>query len=42
MALPKWTDERTEELTNFVGDESPKQAFDQIKKVLDELLDAKN
>jgi len=23
MALPKWTDERTEELTNFVGDESP-------------------
>lgn len=23
MALPKWTDERTESLTNFVGDESP-------------------
>ena len=23
MALPKWTEERTEELTNFVGDESP-------------------
>ena len=23
MALPKWTDERTEALTNFVGDESP-------------------
>lgn len=23
MALPKWTDERTEELTNFVGDEAP-------------------
>ena len=23
MALPKWTDERTEELVNFVGDESP-------------------
>jgi hypothetical protein len=23
MALPKWTDERTNELTNFVGDESP-------------------
>ena len=22
-ALPKWTDERTSELTNFVGDESP-------------------
>ena len=22
-ALPKWTDERTDELTNFVGDESP-------------------
>ena len=21
--LPKWTDERTEELTNFVGGESP-------------------
>ena len=21
--LPKWTDERTEELTNFVGDEAP-------------------
>ena len=21
--LPKWTDERTEELTNFIGDESP-------------------
>ncbi|MAD25667.1 MAG: hypothetical protein CMO44_16020, partial [Verrucomicrobiales bacterium] len=21
--LPKWTDERTDELTNFVGDESP-------------------
>ena len=21
--LPKWTDERTEELTNFVGNESP-------------------
>ena len=23
MAVPKWTDERTTELTNFVGDESP-------------------
>jgi len=23
MALPKWTDERTTELTSFVGDESP-------------------
>ena len=23
MALPKWTDERTSELTAFVGDESP-------------------
>ena len=23
MALPKWTDERTEELVSFVGDESP-------------------
>ena len=23
MALPKWTDERTETLVNFVGDESP-------------------
>ena len=23
MAVPKWTDERTDELTNFVGDESP-------------------
>ena len=23
MALPKWTDERTEELVTFVGDESP-------------------
>ena len=23
MALPKWTDERTDALTNFVGDESP-------------------
>tara|TARA_A100001015_G_C14758958_1_gene620576 strand:- start:13 stop:738 length:726 start_codon:yes stop_codon:yes gene_type:complete len=23
MALPKWTDERTETLSNFVGDESP-------------------
>ena len=23
MALPKWTEERTSELTNFVGDESP-------------------
>ena len=23
MALPKWTDERTAELTAFVGDESP-------------------
>ena len=23
MALPKWTDERTAALTNFVGDESP-------------------
>ena len=23
MALPKWTDERTEQLNNFVGDESP-------------------
>ena len=23
MALPKWTDERTDELVNFVGDESP-------------------
>lgn len=23
MALPKWTDERTEELTSFVGNESP-------------------
>jgi len=23
MALPKWTDERTDELTSFVGDESP-------------------
>ena len=23
MALPKWTDERTAELTSFVGDESP-------------------
>ena len=23
MALPKWTDDRTEELTSFVGDESP-------------------
>ena len=23
MALPKWTDERTEELVNFVGEESP-------------------
>ena len=23
MALPKWTDERTSALTNFVGDESP-------------------
>ena len=23
MALPKWTDERTEALTNFVGSESP-------------------
>ena len=23
MALPKWTDERTTALTNFVGSESP-------------------
>ena len=23
MALPKWTDERTSELTSFVGDETP-------------------
>ena len=23
MALPKWTDERTAELENFVGSESP-------------------
>ena len=23
MALPKWTDERTSALTDFVGDESP-------------------
>lgn len=23
MAVPKWTDERTDQLTNFVGDESP-------------------
>ena len=23
MALPKWTDERTHELVNFVGEESP-------------------
>ena len=23
MALPKWTDERTDTLVNFVGDESP-------------------
>ena len=23
MALPKWTDERTDAITNFVGDESP-------------------
>ena len=23
MALPKWTDERTAALTNFVGSESP-------------------
>jgi hypothetical protein len=23
MALPKWTDERTSELTSFVGNESP-------------------
>ena len=23
MALPKWTDERTDQLVNFVGDESP-------------------
>ena len=23
MALPKWTDERTEALVSFVGDESP-------------------
>ena len=23
MALPKWTDERTEQLTSFVGNESP-------------------
>ena len=23
MALPKWTDERTDALTTFVGDESP-------------------
>ena len=23
MAIPKWTDERTETLTSLVGDESP-------------------
>ena len=23
MALPKWTDERTQQLTDFVGSESP-------------------
>ena len=23
MALPKWTDERTEQLNSYVGDESP-------------------
>ena len=23
MALPKWTDERTQQLTDFVGGESP-------------------
>ena len=23
MALPKWTDERTAQLTSFIGDESP-------------------
>ena len=23
MALPKWTDERTNQLTDFVGDEAP-------------------
>ena len=23
MALPKWTEERTEQLTNFVGSETP-------------------
>ena len=23
MALPKWTDERTDALTNFIGEESP-------------------
>jgi hypothetical protein len=23
MALPKWTEERTNELTEFVGDEAP-------------------
>tara|TARA_R110002074_G_scaffold21987_1_gene67700 strand:+ start:857 stop:1579 length:723 start_codon:yes stop_codon:yes gene_type:complete len=37
MALPKWTDERTAELTSFVGDESPvsqstvAQAADQLE-----------
>ena len=37
MALPKWTDERTSELTSFVGDESPvsqstvAQAADQLE-----------
>ena len=40
MALPKWTDERTTALTNFVGSESPvsqatvAEAADQLKLLL--------
>ena len=27
MALPKWTDERTQQLTDFVGSESPISSY---------------
>ena len=34
--LPKWTDERTEELTNFIGDESP-VSQDTVAEAADQL-----
>jgi len=33
MALPKWTDERTQQLTDFVGSESPISQLQLLKQL---------